>query len=226
MIQAIIFDFDGTILETELPDYIAWQEIYQEHQCELPLDLWLTGVGGSLTEFDPYASLEQQVGRTLDRPMLREKKRARVQELIAEESVRPGVVEVIEAAQRLGLRLGLASSSARGWVEGYLILLGLRDYFEVIFTRDDVVRVKPDPTLYSLAVNALGVRPEAAVAIEDSRNGMLAAKAAGLRCLVVPNAVTHQLRFPEADLQMQSLADRPLEEWLQELQTTNQTSPS
>jgi HAD superfamily hydrolase (TIGR01509 family) len=217
MIQAIIFDFDGTILETELPDYLSWQETYREHQCELPMGLWLNAVGGSATDFDPYDYLEQQIGRALDRSQLREKRRARLNELIAQQSIRSGVREVIAAAQRLGLRLGVASSSGRDWVEGYLTLFDLRHHFEVIFTHEDVVRVKPDPALYSLAVNALGVPPQAAVAIEDSRNGMLAAKAAGLKCVVIPNDITQQLIFPEADLQMHSLADRPLKEWIQEL---------
>ena len=71
MIQALIFDFDGTILETELPDYISWQETYQEHECELPLSLWLSAVGGAAADFDPYAHLEQQLGRAVDRPTLR-----------------------------------------------------------------------------------------------------------------------------------------------------------
>jgi HAD superfamily hydrolase (TIGR01509 family) len=218
MIQAIIFDFDGTILETEMPDYISWQETYQEHACELPLALWLSAVGGSAGDFDPFTYLEQQLGRTVDRTSLRERRRARINALIAQQSIRPGVLEVITSAQRLGLRLGVASSSGREWVEGFLRKLGLRHHFEVLFTREDVVRVKPDPMLYTLAVNALGVPPHATVAIEDSRNGMLAAKAAGLKCVVVPNEVTQQLTFPEADLQMKSLADRPLEEWLPELQ--------
>ena len=215
--QAIIFDFDGTILETELPDFISWQECYADHNCDLPHDLWLSAVGGSAAEFDPYAYLEQQVGRRLDRAILRERRRTRMNTLIAEQSVRPGVLEVIADAQRLGLQLGVASSSGRDWVEGHLNRLGLRHHFAALFTRDDVVRVKPDPMLYTLAVNALDVQPAHAVAIEDSRNGMLAAKGAGLKCVVVPNAVTQQLHFPEADLQMQSLADRPLEAWLQAL---------
>jgi len=224
MIQAIIFDFDGTILETELLDYLCWQEIYREHQCELPHDLWLSAVGGSATDFDAYSHLEQLLGRALDRPLIREQRRLRMHELITQETIRPGVLAVIETAQRLGLHLGVASSSGREWVEGYLKLFGLRDHFEVIFTREDVERVKPDPALYRLAVNALGVAPEDAVAIEDSRNGMLAAKAAGLKCVVVPNEVTQQLSFPEADLQMKSLADRPLQEWLPALQAISQTS--
>jgi beta-phosphoglucomutase-like phosphatase (HAD superfamily) len=113
MIQAIIFDFDGTILETELPDYLSWQETYREHQCELPMSLWLNAVGGSDTDFDPYGYLEQQIGRALDRPQLREKRRARLNELIAQQSIRPGVMEAIISAQQLGLRLGVASSSGR-----------------------------------------------------------------------------------------------------------------
>jgi putative hydrolase of the HAD superfamily len=88
-----------------------------------------------------------------------------------------------------------------------------------------VERVKPDPALYRLAVSKLGIQAAAAVAIEDSRNGMMAAKAAGLKCLVVPNEVTQQLRFPEADLQMHSLAERTLEEWLAALQGISQIQP-
>jgi HAD superfamily hydrolase (TIGR01509 family) len=218
MIRAIIFDFDGTILETELPDYISWQEAYQEHNCELPLDLWLSAVGGGSNSFDPYAHLEAQLGRAIDRATLRERRRARLLSLIEAQPLRAGVLEVIRDAQQLGLRLGIASSSGREWVEGYLLSHELRHHFSTLFTREDVAAVKPDPALYRLAVNSLGVLPNEAVAIEDSRNGMLAAKAAGLKCVVVPNEVTQQLRFPEADLQMRSLAERPLESWLDELQ--------
>jgi HAD superfamily hydrolase (TIGR01509 family) len=225
MIQAIIFDFDGTILETELPDFLSWQEAYQEHQCELPHSLWLNAVGGSASEFDPYGYLEEQIGRAIDRPALSKRRRERMHELITHQNIRPGVLDVMAGAQRLGIRLGVASSSGREWVEGYLTRFGLRQPFEVICTRDDVERVKPDPALYRLAVNRLALQPEAAVAIEDSRNGMLAAKAAGLKCVVVPNEVTQQLHFPEADLQMQSLADRPLEEWLVALQGSRQIHP-
>lgn len=220
MIQAIVFDFDGTILETEFPDYLSWSEAYQEYAHELPFDLWLSAVGTSSDHFDPYLHLEQLLGRTLDRDALREKRRTRFLALVAEQSIRPGVLDTIAEAQKLGLRLGVASSSSRDWVEGYLQSLGLRKYFEAVFTRNDVMRVKPDPTLYQLTVTALGVSPAAAVAIEDSRNGMLAAKAAGLKCLVVPNEVTKGLRFPEADLQMSTLADKPLAQWLEEITQT------
>lgn len=219
MIQALIFDFDGTILETEQPDYIAWCETYQEHQCELPLTLWLSAVGGSAANFDPYAYLEQQVGRALDRPAVRAKLRARLHELVAQQEVRAGVLEAISAAKEMGLRVGIASSSSRDWVESHLARLNLRHHFEVICTREDVALVKPDPALYSLAVQRLGVQPAAAVAIEDSRNGLLAARAAGLKCVIVPNEMTKALDFPEADLLMHSLADRPLAAWLADLQT-------
>ena len=74
-------------------------------------------------------------------------------------------------------------------------------------TADDVERVKPDPTLYRLAAAALGSAPERTLAIEDSRTGMLAAKGAGLHCLVVPNSVTQFSDFSLADLRLASLAD-------------------
>lgn len=217
MIQAIIFDFDGTILETEMPDYLSWQEVYREHQCEIPFDLWLNAVGSSADGFDPYAYLEQQIRRTVDRAELREKRRARLRELVAQQSPRPGVAELITEAKQLGLRLAIASSSGRDWVESNLDIINLRHHFEVVFTREDVARVKPDPALYNLTLNALGVLPEAAIAIEDSRNGMLAAKAAGIKCVVTPNEITRQLTFDEADLCLESLGDCALEELLRRL---------
>jgi HAD superfamily hydrolase (TIGR01509 family) len=215
-IDALIFDFDGTILDTEWPDYLTWCEAYAEHNCELPMRLWVDAVGSNY--FDPFAHLETQLGRAVDRVALRARRRERMSALCAELTLRPGVQEAIDDADALGLRLGVASSSGREWVEGYLQRLGLRHHFEAVFTREDVARVKPDPALYARTVNALGVSPAAAVAIEDSRNGLLAAKAAGLKCVVVPNEITQQLHFPEADLQMASLADRPLRAWLDELQ--------
>jgi HAD superfamily hydrolase (TIGR01509 family) len=128
-------------------------------------------------------------------------------ELINSQAIRPGVVETINAAVEMGLRLGVASSSSRGWVVEHLDRLNLLRHFEAVCTSDDVERVKPDPALYRLAVERLGVEPGHALAIEDSRNGMLAAKRAGLRCVVVPNEITGGMAFDEADWRVRSLAE-------------------
>jgi len=214
MLQAIVFDFDGTILETEGPDYQSWQEIFEEHGSELTLDVWIQCVGGAPVDFDPFAILERQTGVVLNRRSTQQARQKRVLELIERQSPMPGVEALIHAAREAGMGLAVASSSPRSWVEDHLTRLGLREYFGVVRTRDDVERVKPDPALYRLAASALAAAPGQTLAIEDSRMGMLAAKGAGLHCVVVPNSVTRFSDFSLADLRLGSLADLTSQELL------------
>lgn len=217
MIRAVIFDFDGTILDTESPDYHSWREVYDEHGCPFPRSTWASGIGTMGSRFDAHAHLEAFIGRSLDREAIRLRRRHRNLELIDAEPVRPGVVEYLTGAVRIGLRIGLASSSPRAWVEGHLDRLGLLHHFECLRCSEDVRQVKPDPELYQTAVAALGVRPEQALAIEDSHHGMLAARAAGLACVIVPNEMTREHRFDQADLVLGSLADLPIDRLLRRL---------
>jgi len=207
MIQTIIFDFDGTILDSEFPIYRAWNEIFQAHNATLPMALWQQHIGTVSHDFDPCKILEEQIGRRLDREAVNKERRQRFLTLMEQETVKPGVVALIEEAQQAGLRLGVASSGTRDWVEDNLAKLNLRHHFQVVRTSADVQRVKPDPELYLSALAALEVEPRHALAIEDSRNGMLAAKRAGMRCLVVPNGMTHAMNFAEADWVVKSLQD-------------------
>jgi beta-phosphoglucomutase-like phosphatase (HAD superfamily) len=108
------------------------------------------------------------------------------------------------------VKLAVASSSSRAWVAGHLQRLGVLERFEVLKCSDDVERVKPDPALYRAACEHLGVPPARAVAIEDSPNGILAAKRAGLFCVAVPNALTGRLVLDAADLRLASLSELPL----------------
>lgn len=206
MLQAIVFDFDGTILDTETPDFQTWQEIYGSRDVELPLDLWLLCVGGGGGAFDPHEHLEGLLGRTIDRQRLRTERRKRFLERVHAQPVMPGVLKLIAAAEQRGLKLAVASSSDRNWVENHLQRLGLRGHFAAVITADDVERVKPDPALYRLAAQMLEVLPAHAVAIEDSYNGMLGAKRAGLRCVSVPNRITRSSDFSAADLCLDSVA--------------------
>jgi len=215
-VKLVVFDFDGLILDTEVPVYDAWQEIYDEHGVTLAFEKWAQCIG-TADVFDPCADLAIALGRVLDAAALRGRHRVRTDALIAAQVVLPGVREYVEAAGRLGLRLGVASSSSRRWVEGHLERLDLRGCFEVVRCADDVPRVKPDPALYRAVLAATGVRPEEAVALEDSPNGVLAAKRAGLACVAVPNALTARLDLSAADLRLPSLAELPLPELLTRL---------
>ena len=123
------------------------------------------------------------------------------------------MVELVAAARGLGLGTAVASSSTRGWVDGLAgASHGIRDLFDVLCGREDVAQVKPAPDLFLLAAERLGVAPPACVVFEDSPNGMRAARAAGMRCVAVPNEVTRRLELGGPDLVMGSAGELPLRE--------------
>ncbi len=212
-IRALIFDFDGLIVDTELPDYESWQQVYRQHGCELAVEAWGQIVGGTgASDFDPHSHLEQLCGQALDREEIWISRRKQYLDSITQQPILPGVLETLDAAERLGLRLGVASSSPENWVRGHLARLGLYQRFDAIKTADDVERTKPHPQLYLAAMDALGIEPKEGIVFEDSPNGVKAAKAAGLFCVAVPNKLTAQLTFERADLHLSSLAAMPLSE--------------
>lgn len=218
MIQALIFDFDGLILDTEVSSFQTWQEIYAEHNCDLPFDTWAVCIGGPAHSFDPCDFLEQQLGRPVQRDELRLRRRQRHVAMVETQSLLPGVQEYVLTAKRLGLKLGVASSSSHEWVDNHLARLGVLAYFDSIKCSNDVKYSKPAPDLYLASLDALGVRADQAIALEDSPNGVLAAQRAGIFCIAVPNPITSQLSLSHADMQLTSLADIPLEKLLTHIQ--------
>ena len=216
MIRALIFDFDGLILDTEEPIYRSWQEIYEEHGVELPFERWIEIVGSSTAAFHPQSHLEQRLGRPLP-PEVIDRRAARRTELVLAQQVLPGVVSHMESARLLGIKLGVASSSSRDWVAGHLERLGILDRVDCLRTREDVVHVKPEPDLYVSVLDCLGAVAGDALAIEDSPNGIIAAKSAGLRCVAVPNPITAGLDLSLADLIISSLSEVTLPQLLERL---------
>jgi HAD superfamily hydrolase (TIGR01509 family) len=214
--RLLVFDFDGLILDTEVPVYDAWRAIYAEHGHTLAFEKWAKCIG-TVDAFDPCQDLQALCRRPLDAAALEERHRADCDALIARQPVLPGVREYVEEARRLGLRLGVASSSSRRWVEGHLARLGLREHFEIVRTAEDVPRVKPDPALYLAVLQSAGVPAREAFALEDSPNGVLAAKRAGLACVAVPNPLTARLDLTQADLRLGSLVELPLAELIRRL---------
>lgn len=210
MIEALIFDFDGTIFDSETPDFYSWQQTYSEHGVELSLDLWAQHIG-TVGSFDPFTHLQEMVGRGLNRNVVERRRKERDNALLAQQTVLPGVHAYLSEARTLGLKVGIASSSHHSWVDGFLAQLGLAEAFDVVICRDDVEdRPKPDPAVYLAAAQALRVAPQRALAVEDSNNGLTAAKRAGLYCVVVPNAVTRYLDFAAADHRLETLTEMPL----------------
>ena len=204
MVRAVVFDFDGLILDTEGPVYTSWRELYEAHGLELPFDRWVGIIGSSTASFNPQGFLESKLGRPLPQEMV-DRRIARRAELVLAQGILPGVVDLAEGAREAGLKVGVASSSSRNWVTGHLERLGILDRFDCVKSRDDVEHVKPEPDLYLAAADCLGVAPTDAVAIEDSPNGIEAARRAGLRCVGVPNPMTAGLDLSQADLLLPSL---------------------
>lgn len=217
MIRALIFDFDGLILETEGPIYQSWQEVYQQYGCELSLNEWGKIIGAAENSFDPFEALEAQVG-SVDRENLGPRRHQRELDLIYAQAVLPGVEALMQAAREKGLKLAVASSSSRSWVVGHLTRLGLLDYFDTIKTRDDVAHAKPDPELYQAVLDEFDLQPEEALVFEDSPNGILAARLAGIFVVCVPNELTRQLKTDGANLHLNSLADYALDELLEQVE--------
>ena len=219
MIKALIFDFDGLILDTEYPEFLSWQAIYEAHGCAFAVEEWAAniGKGASTLVQTPYDDLEARLARPIDRDSIRAQRRARFAELMASEMALPGVGALLTEAKRRSLKLAVASSSSRDWVSGYLQTLGLAQYFACICCEDDVRRAKPDPELYLAALAGLGCTAEEAIAFEDSPNGILAAKGAGIFCVVVPNRLTRHAQLGLADIQVESLADLSVDELFQQV---------
>jgi HAD superfamily hydrolase (TIGR01509 family) len=207
MIEAVVFDFDGLILETETPIFVAWQEEFVAHGCEpLTFEEWAAEIG-TVGGLDVVALLHERATRPVDEAAMHERRRDRYLALIALEEARPGVEDWLDEADEMGLRIAIASSSRQEWIEPQLVRLGLRDRFEMLACYGDGIAPKPEPDTYLVACKALGVAPAAALAVEDSPNGVRAAKTAGLKCVVVPHAITETLDLSEADLRVSSLAE-------------------
>ncbi len=210
-VEAIIFDLDGTIVDTETPDFQAWQAIYRAHGLELNVELWKERAGKVVYEgapeiFDPVAHFEQITGTRLA-PTVSRQQYERYIELCKQQPILPGVMDILQQARLNHIKLAIASNSDRAWVDYWLAQYDLRRYFQCVSTRDDVTNPKPAPDVYLNAVHCLQVPVERCIAIEDSSIGIEAANAAGIRCIVVPNWLTDRLDRPDSALTLKSLAD-------------------
>ncbi|RSL30126.1 HAD family hydrolase [Salibacterium salarium] len=207
---ALIFDFDGLIMDTETHQYETLQDLFAEYNSVLPLEIWQQEIGTS-TDFSIIDYLAEQTQQKHDEQEFYTLLKERFQQRLAAETARPGVEEYLKQARDRGFKIGVASSSNYEWVSTHLKHLGLFDFFQCIQTSDDVEKVKPDPALYLQTAACLSVNPEDCLVFEDSANGALAAKNAGMACVIVPNKVTADLPFCEVKHRLDSMADMPLQ---------------
>jgi HAD superfamily hydrolase (TIGR01509 family) len=208
MIRALIFDFDGLILDTETALIDAYGDVYGSHGLPFDRPMFSRSVGHADYAFDPWRAF----GPGADRAGLERERRAFNQVRNQAQPVLPGVLELIDGGRASGLKIGLASNSAHPHVEGHLGRLHLLNRFDLIACREDVASPKPEPDLYRLVLNRFGLGGREAVAFEDSHTGSLAASRAGVWVVAVPNPSTGHHDFDHVDLQVASLADCSLGE--------------
>ncbi len=206
-LSALIFDFDGLIIDTESAIYEAWKEFYAYHDQPLELATWAQCVGTDFGDYNPKAELEQLTGRSFDWAAVERELEARVRELLTHYDALPGVRELLADASAHGLPCSVASSSPLSWVTGWLHYLELDYAFQNVSCRDHVERIKPAPDLFLHAAGRLSVVPEDVIVLEDSLNGLHAALAAGMKCVSVPGPTTRHLDLGAAWMQVDSLAD-------------------
>jgi HAD superfamily hydrolase (TIGR01509 family) len=218
-VRAVVFDFDGLVLDTESSIYQAWCEVYEAHGCTpLTLEEWSAEVG-TIRGLDIVSILQARATRPVDLDALHATRLARRDELLAQETLRPGIEAWLSHAGDAGLGVAIASASEPEWVESHLVRLGVRGHFAHVACRTESVPAKPAPDVYLHACAALGVDPHDAVAVEDSPHGIAAAKAAGLWCVAVPNPITERLDLGAADVVVPSLAALPLAEAIARAET-------
>lgn len=195
-LEAVVFDVDGTLAETERDGHrVAFNAAFKRHRLPFHWSveeygdlLAVTGGRRRLEVFlesngvDDAEEVAAEVHRTKTTMF------ARWIRLGIGFKARPGVEALLAGLRAKGVRLAVASTGRRDWVEPVLCGLFADKLFEVVVTGDDVHRLKPDPEGYLLALDRLGVPPERALAVEDSPPGLAAASAAGLACVVVASA--------------------------------------
>lgn len=202
--KGFVFDFDGLMLDTEMPRFTAWQEEFAKFGFQLTFRDWWKTIGTGPSAYDPAEHLFELTNGLADRAAMRSSAAARADELVASVLLLPGVEDFIKQASKTNMPLAVASSSDHDWVIGHLANHNLTQYFQSVFTAQDVKNVKPQPELYLLAIKELGLAVDSILAFEDSPNGIKAAKAAGLRCVAVPNRITREMDLSGADLIVES----------------------
>ena len=193
MIRALLLDFDGLLYDTESSAYAAWEQLYAEHGAHLSLRKWVDAVIGrppGASGFDPVVELERLTGERFDRAAVLAERDERRQAMLPDHLM-AGAEALLAGARDAGLMTAIVTSNSLANVQAHLARAGTSHEFDAIVCADgDPIRGKPAPTLYLEALARLRLRADEAIALEDSPNGVAAARGAGLYCIAVPNEIT------------------------------------
>lgn len=205
--SAVFFDFDGILVDTEWAIYEAWLATFREHGQDLPLSLYTRCIGSDFDAWSPKLHLEDLTKLEFDWLEKDERRQVAIRAALEEQGPIEGVVDVLEKLTALGIPLAVVSSSSHSWVDRWLEKLDLAGFFKEVVCKGDAPRIKPAPDLYLAAAEKLGVDPGDCLVVEDSLNGLISAKRAGMKAWIVPNRVTAGLDFSEADAVFSGFAE-------------------
>lgn len=211
--KALIFDFDGLILDTESAWFHAYKNVLAEdYQFDLTLDDFVKCVGADDTAL--FSILDEKMKIPFIAEDIRQKARHLHTVQIEQTPARDGVEAYLKKAKELGLINAICTSSKESWITKHLKHLQLYDYFDYFITQDDVKNIKPDPELFLKSLEVLNVEPHEAIVFEDSLNGLIAAQGANIPTVIIPNPVTNHLPFENYFLKINSMNDLSLEDIL------------
>lgn len=198
--KAIIFDMDGVLFDTERLCMDSWIAVARENGIPDMEAFFPRCIGRNQT--DTAALFREFYGESYDYEQFRQQASEKFHEDIVQKGmpVKKGVREILEFLRQRKYRIGLASSSSRPSVEEHLERTGLREYFQSLTTGDMVEHSKPQPDIYRMACESMGVDPQEAMAIEDSPNGIRAAYSAGMIPIMVPDLIE-----PDQEMQEKSM---------------------
>lgn len=205
--SAVLFDFDGVLVDTEWAIYQAWLRTFQNHGHDLPLDVYTRCIGSDFATWSPKIHLEELTGLAFDWHDLDARRQEEILKDLTHEGIMPGVIPLLEKLARANIRRAVVSSSSHHWVDAWLEKLDFANHFETVVCRGDAARIKPAPDLYQEAARRLDLDPRDCLVIEDSLNGVKSAKAADMTVWVIPNRVTAGLDFSSSDRIFASMAE-------------------
>lgn len=189
MIQAVIFDHDGTLVDSEGRHFQLWQQALEPHNIHFSAEEYIAEHSGIPT-LQNAEVLVNKYQLPLSAEALYEEKEKLVRASLSDEAFEliPGVLDCMQAFQEAGLLMGIATGAGKAEVRSSCEAHGFNHYITQAATSDEVAKGKPAPDVYLLAAKKMGVQPQHCIAIEDSNNGLQAALAAGMECIVVRNA--------------------------------------
>jgi len=200
---AVIFDFDGIILDSETPEFESHRRIYEQCGVELTPEEWCGQIGTWSEGHEErwHTVLCERSPRPMERDVFARERRRIFLELLPREPMR-GIHELLMALDAAGIPRAVASSAPGRWVVPAVERLALTSFFGAIVTGDDIVRRKPAPDGYLEAARRIGADPARSIAVEDSGPGIAAARAAGMKVVAIPHHLTEGHDLTGADLRV------------------------